>query len=1222
MLPRLALLLLAALPLHAQTYTWDGDLSGNWNTAGNWLTSPVSGQNSILSFGSSVFTTTSNNLLPTPFVLNSMTFNSSAPAYTMNGNALQFVTNSSGVGPTIDSSSNSNLTINLNVVFGNTTSILGSGIGNINWNGAISGSGGLTINSSRNVFLNNSFNSYTGLTTITNGALILGSGSALKAGNNVMVGANGSLNLGTVSNLSSQALGTITLNTGVLRVGSGSGAFHVNELVSNNGTLNSLGASGFSLRFTGAGAAITASGSSSFDGTANSIVNESSGPLPITVNSGLFGGFLTINMQISNAGINDNFTKLGQGILTLTNPLNSANVQIDAGSVSISNTSALGSGNWTLRNGGAGASLIYNGSANATTNRPFTIGTGGGRFTISPEDRILTFSGVVTESAGPQTVTISGSGNTTAPSGIMLTNTANSMAGAFHVLNHGVLALPSLANSGIAQPAGASSAINGKFLLGDATSNGTLRLTGTNPNYTSDYLIRVMNTGNVVGTIDIVNPTTNLTLTRSVESTFQDQSTLEKRGAGTLTLSLPAATTPFEVGIEVRQGTLALGTDSDRLISNIRVAENAFFNTKGRTNNINQLTINGPRLTLDGGVMLIPSGSNAYYIGRPDDQDAGTYALTMSKGVIDFTGSNDASLFVSGKGIKTLASSNQSVVLGPPSALLVIKDLDIEAGTTPNGIDLDTNVRIFATGQKLGYGTLNIANSDSMLNITHREGAISIFWADTLMNSNVTMAGGTIRYLGFSDALSAQLTFSSAGGTLETPDPSRTLSYDIGTVQGQGPLRKSGLGTLMLTGNNTAAFAGGIDVNEGVLHVAANESLGFLANTIHVSPGGDLRAIESFTTSRKFQLSSGTFSVLTGKTMTFQGADVQGGYLVGNFATSGNTQTKIQGSTIPTSSTLTLAGPTAMINVSQGGIVNVAPFTTHTLIRVTNVSSGRFNTTGTVLVTDFVNNGQLNIVPGALLQSSGSMIVQQGSIFLGGGSITRIGTVASPFGLINLNGQSLEVLGGLIINNGQPTLFAPINAGVAGGVTRVNFNGLAKGLGFYDSVETLNGGQYSPGNSPGSGLVGTFAINPGGTLLFEINDATGVAGPSGAATRGWDKVNVLSAINFTATPNGKFNINVKTLLAPSGDTAGPMDNFNPNQPYSWIIFERIGNAGFVGTFDSNAININTSQFANPINGNFSVQQNGSFISLVYSPVPEPLWTLPGLLLLLFRRRRA
>jgi hypothetical protein len=55
---------------------------------------------------------------------------------------------------------------------------------------------------------------------------------------------------------------------------------------------------------------------------------------------------------------------------------------------------------------------------------------------------------------------------------------------------------------------------------------------------------------------------------------------------------------------------------------------------------------------------------------------------------------------------------------------------------------------------------------------------------------------------------------------------------------------------------------------------------------------------------------------------------------------------------------------------------------------------------------------------------------------------------------------------------------------------------LVKGAGFFqNSVQTINGGRFQAGNSPGVVSFGKFVLGPGGVnnYVFAIDDATGDA---------------------------------------------------------------------------------------------------------------------------------
>src|SRR5206468_1367591 len=139
----------------------------------------------------------------------------------------------------------------------------------------------------------------------------------------------------------------------------------------------------------------------------------------------------------------------------------------------------------------------------------------------------------------------------------------------------------------------------------------------------------------------------------------------------------------------------------------------------------------------------------------------------------------------------------------------------------------------------------------------------------------------------------------------------------------------------------------------------------------------------------------------------------------------------------------------------------------------------------------------------------------------------------------------------------------------------------------YDAVISQNGGIIIPGNSPGTFQTGTFTVNGGGNVAFQITDA----GPSttfpaalGApgVNPGWSLVQAFTNLNFTATAANKFTITLQTQLPPPSpdNTAGSMADFDPTKAYSWLFLDPQGTATVTGTFDPAAISFNTTGFAN------------------------------------------
>jgi hypothetical protein len=208
--------------------------------------------------------------------------------------------------------------------------------------------------------------------------------------------------------------------------------------------------------------------------------------------------------------------------------------------------------------------------------------------------------------------------------------------------------------------------------------------------------------------------------------------------------------------------------------------------------------------------------------------------------------------------------------------------------------------------------------------------------------------------------------------------------------------------------------------------------------------------------------------------------------------------TALNGSTTSTSTTTNQTGPASVANFTNGGSFTVAAGQTLVWNGGTNTSSGRLVVNGTANVSDFVSDGQLNIPNGGVMNNTLSPLV------LGGGSRTFIGSAAAPGGAINLGSQTLELNGGLLVNNGTVS-----------GTTNVNFGAVAKGAGAYGVVNVNQGGVYAPGNSPG--------ISTAASVLFD-NAPTIVAGPTlmielaGVAPgTGYDQLHVTGNLSLGGT---------------------------------------------------------------------------------------------------------
>src|SRR5947209_12534038 len=231
---------------------------------------------------------------------------------------------------------------------------------------------------------------------------------------------------------------------------------------------------------------------------------------------------------------------------------------------------------------------------------------------------------------------------------------------------------------------------------------------------------------------------------------------------------------------------------------------------------------------------------------------------------------------------------------------------------------------------------------------------------------------------------------------------------------------------------------------------------------------------------------------------------------------------------------------------------------------------------------------------------------------------------------LDLNGKNAVVAGGLFVNNGYVEDSTNNFNGTATMIA--DFGALVKGAGYYqNTVQTINGGKFQAGNSPGKATFGNFLLGPGGVsnYIFAIDDATGAAGPSpdGAGhVSGWGLVRVGSPavidrglstqgdFTWTATPAEKLTVSMETLLNPTTvgvDLPGPMADFDPNRPYTWPAVEWTGS--YAGPADAAMLDaataFDTAGFANPVHGTFGweLDAGDQTLSLTYTPaaVPEP-----------------
>ncbi|HEY1380555.1 MAG TPA: autotransporter-associated beta strand repeat-containing protein, partial [Gemmataceae bacterium] len=1090
----------------------------------------------------------------------------------------------------------------------------------LTWSGPITGTGSFIKTGAGTLVLANAANTYTGGTYVEGGRLTLGSGTAIPTGGNVTIAAGAEFNTAGFGNSQLTTAGTVALNGGTFRVPPGSGDYYLNQLQMTGGTVDFTGTSNFGLLLTGPGAGVTVNDGTSTNtwaGDTARVRNATSNSLSISVNG---NALLNAAAILSSGANNQTFVVSGFGGVRLLNTGNTANIT-NRGIVIYSNDlstdvgfgafGTLGTGAITLSDGG---SLEYDG-ATATTAKPLAI-TNFGNVRVGGSGTNLTMTGVISGPGAGLGVEGGYFDVNTGPGPRTLTLTAaNTYSGRTFVGGNVILAIPNIANAGgggVNSPLGASSNAANNLLLGDSGSRGTLLLTGTDAAYSTDRGLTVFGLyvnplpyyNGAGGAIGVQNAGTTLTWNGPiVNSSVAYPGSLIKTGAGTLVLA--NAANSFTGGTYVEAGRLTLGSATALPAGgSVTVFSGAELNTAGMT--IPRAAALGA-VNLQGGTIRVPTGSPYVFMNQINVSPLG--------GSIDMTGTSGSTGFVltgSGAGVTVNANSTWA---GPISGYIGNgSDAELPFVIAPD-VTLTSDLSLAPSGNvQLNSTRLSGGGTLYLRNVPQYVAALTVDHARLRLDDltgvgpllALTLDAGTLAYGGPTASSSAAFALGAGGSTVEVVNAATTLTL-TGAISGTGSatLTKTGPGTLALT-NPSNTYLGGLTVNAGRLDVSDDAQLG-LANPT-VNPAGTLRYTASATTARTFTVNGGTLEAPAGVTLTLNGAAVNGGFLrgAGTFALTGGTA--LSGTSTLTSTTVTQTGPASVANFSNGGAFTVGAGQTLTWNGGTNTSSGRLTVNGTVNATDFVSNGLLTVNPGGLLTHGGSDLV------LGGGSTTFVGSVASPGGKIDLGGQQLVVRGGLLVTNAGS--FGSGN-GVRNGTTVADYGALVKGTGPYDAILTRNGGQYLPGNSPGTSQVGTFNLNGGGTLVFQISDAgPSLSFPAAAGTAGnnpgWGLTQVFTALNFTATPANRFTVQLQTQLPPPSapDTLGPMASFDPTRPYSWLVFDLQPGAAFTGTFDPSAISFNAGQFANPtLGGGFALARGGGQVFVTFTPVPEPTFVL-------------
>ncbi len=1009
--------------------TADWWVNGNWNVAG--FPNSINDRAIFNNAGGGT-----SNLHPQNPTVRELRFDTPGN-WTIHNNNRNLYLNAPGGGPALITQNNSGtVTINSDLFLVDNTIIGGTGSGTVNANGslldsrAFDGGGSLTKQGSFTLNINDP-SYHTGGTILTAGMIVANNSNALGGGALTMNGGT----LRSSVNLGNNIVLNNTTNTfqpsGYYRQLSGQIGGPGGFILANGGGTTGLQLTNPANNF---GGDVTVNGGATYlrltaseviPNTANVINNgnlrldvpgggtetiaglSGSGTVwvPIGNNNlhtlviGANNASSTFNGRIGVPGQNNNYlgwTKIGNGILTLTNAGSQAKgpVNLNGGVVSVA---SLAGGNTPSTLGAAlgynsnfgfdGGTLRYTGGS-VGINRPFRLNAGGGTIEVTNPGTTLTF----TDSGGANNITGPGALTKIGPGTLRLTGAANATGGV--IVDQGTLQLqgsrgfnqgfftninnvPITINAGATLEAlsawnlrsnnfvdingGTLKILNENYLNNITMDEGTITTSaGGRPWRTGNFsngVIDVNNTGagssDISGRLVFVGtgaaPTTTFNVAdgaAAVDLTvssfifdhpgFEGKMRLIKTGAGTMQLTNPSSS--WDGGLSINGGTIS-------------VPQLTGGNTNGP---LGGAFGTAAYLSFDGGTLQYTGGS----VGGINR----SFTLNAGGGTIDITNAATTVTWTDASGAGPIVGPGSLTKTGPGT--LVISDLTGGGGQTNSysggtlvdngtlaGISAGTATSPFGTGQI----TLNGANDTALVGrggdtvfgnnvvvtggpgsttIGTDSGGRTIYNGTININKDVTFRGSATDRTTYTNVISGIGNVTVNGGDRTTWEANNTFVGDV-DIQGAGTVLQVGT-----AGNNQIPDASNVNIGAGArLHlVFDDETIAGLTGTGTVAffPGGALGA-------NKLSIGAG------GASSTFDGVIENGSPSAMNIA-------KIDSGTQTFNGNHTYTGTT---DVDAGTL----------LLNGTHTGAGNYNiASGATLGGD----GTINLAPGANVNVAGT----------------------------------------------------------------------------------------------------------------------------------------------------------------------------------------------------------------------------------------------------------
>jgi autotransporter-associated beta strand protein len=280
----------------------------------------------------------------------------------------------------------------------------------------------------------------------------------------------------------------------------------------------------------------------------------------------------------------------------------------------------------------------------------------------------------------------------------------------------------------------------------------------------------------------------------------------------------PAAAQTLTIGDGSGSRQLQVVTGSHTISAPVALASNVGVDVvTGQAVALTGPVSGGGALTKTSGGTLLLSGSNSY-----------TGDTTVAGGTVEFTAGAISSGVVTlgGGGVKYASGNTEDL-----SAKTV--NLAFGGGTVDTGgndVTFANSIGNFGVGglTKSGSGTLTLQGANTYTGQTTVRGGVLSVSADANLGdagtaAGIVLDGGTLRTTaGFT---TSRVVTTDTGSGIDVPGEADTLTLN-GVVTGAGLITKSGSGTLVLTGANTA-YTGGLTLAGGTVTLGSGRANGF-----------------------------------------------------------------------------------------------------------------------------------------------------------------------------------------------------------------------------------------------------------------------------------------------------------------------------------------------------------------------------------------------------------